>query len=371
MADTDERAAVAERGAGRRAGCERSLPERHRRRDQRRGRRGGDGGGPCGPAHRDRVDPRDVPGRRDRGRRGGRAQDGPRDGRRVGDRPDRRHQQLRPRHPRLGTRRSRPSSTANRSPRPPSRPRWATCTPPTRTARTATESRCASVTCLIHGGPRWTRRCGGTSTPVTSTPPPARRSIVRRFSDLRRFGAAQIVLPTVAAGGLEGTISNLRANPWDSVAGVFMVRQAGESDGYRGEPLATRLNRARRLERESPTTKCSTRRARSRTRLRGRLHCEESEATLTQTAACRARAAPRGAVVEDGRADEQRGADEQDEADLVEHGHREPRCRFAERDGDARDEQHDPEVDGHRPRSHMQSPRSRSGHRARSPATAQ
>jgi len=72
--------------------------------------------------------------------------------------------------------RSRPSSTANRSPRPPSRPRWATCTPPTRTARTATESRCASVTCLIHGGPRWTRRCGGTSTPVTSTPPPARRS---------------------------------------------------------------------------------------------------------------------------------------------------------------------------------------------------
>ncbi|PAU82841.1 inositol monophosphatase [Halorubrum salipaludis] len=52
-------------------------------------------------------------------------------------------------------------------------------------------------------------------------------AIVRRFSDLRRLGAAQVVLPTVAAGGLEGTISNLRANPWDSVAGVFMVRQAG------------------------------------------------------------------------------------------------------------------------------------------------
>ncbi|WP_144921994.1 inositol monophosphatase family protein [Halorubrum salsamenti] len=52
-------------------------------------------------------------------------------------------------------------------------------------------------------------------------------AIVRRFSDLRRLGAAQIVLPTVAAGGLEGTLSNLRANPWDSVAGVFMVRQAG------------------------------------------------------------------------------------------------------------------------------------------------
>ncbi|GAB7009429.1 inositol monophosphatase family protein [Halorubrum trueperi] len=52
-------------------------------------------------------------------------------------------------------------------------------------------------------------------------------AIVRRFGDMRRLGAAQIVLPTVAAGGLEGTISNLRANPWDSVGGVFMVRQAG------------------------------------------------------------------------------------------------------------------------------------------------
>ena len=52
-------------------------------------------------------------------------------------------------------------------------------------------------------------------------------AIVRRFGDLRRLGAAQVVLPTLAGGGLEGTVSNLRANPWDSVAGVFMVRQAG------------------------------------------------------------------------------------------------------------------------------------------------
>ena len=51
--------------------------------------------------------------------------------------------------------------------------------------------------------------------------------IVRRFADMRRFGAAQVVLPTVAAGGLEGVVSNLRANPWDSVGGVFMIRQAG------------------------------------------------------------------------------------------------------------------------------------------------
>ncbi|MUW15639.1 inositol monophosphatase [Halorubrum sp. CBA1125] len=52
-------------------------------------------------------------------------------------------------------------------------------------------------------------------------------AIVRRFHDMRRLGAAQVVLPTIAAGGLEGTLANLRAAPWDSVAGVFMIRQAG------------------------------------------------------------------------------------------------------------------------------------------------
>jgi len=52
-------------------------------------------------------------------------------------------------------------------------------------------------------------------------------AIVSRFSDMRRLGAAQVVLPTVAAGGFEGTITNLRANPWDTVAGVFVIRQAG------------------------------------------------------------------------------------------------------------------------------------------------
>lgn len=180
-----------------------------------------------------------------------------------------------------------------RSPRPPSRPRWATCTPPTRTARTATESRCASVTCLIHGGPRWTRRCGGTSTPVTSTPPPARRSFgdsatcagsAPHRSCCRRSPRADWRGPSRTCGEPVG----LRRRRVHGSAG------RGESDGYRGEPLATRLNRARRLERESPR-RSARRGARDRgTRLRGRLHCEESEATLTQTAACRARAAPRG-----------------------------------------------------------------------------
>jgi len=263
----------------------------------------------------------------------------------VGDRPDRRHQQLRPRHPRLGT-----AVAAVVDGEPVAAATVAPALGDVYTADTDGAYRNGESMCV-----------SDVSNPRRATVDPtlwwdfdsrdeyaaACEAIVRRFSDLRRFGAAQIVLPTVAAGGLEGTISNLRANPWDSVAGVFMVRQAGESDGYRGEPLATRLNRARRLERESPR-RSARRGARDRgTRLRGRLHCEESEATLTQTAAC-ARAPHReGAVVEDGRADEQRGADEQDEADLVEHGHREPRCRFAERDGDARDEQHDPEVDGH------------------------
>ena len=70
-------------------------------------------------------------------------------------------------------------------------------------------------------------------------------AIVERFADMRRLGAAQVALPTVAAGGLEGVVSNLRANPWDSVAGVFMIRQAGgrvtDLDGDRWRHDATGL----------------------------------------------------------------------------------------------------------------------------------
>ncbi|WP_254768067.1 inositol monophosphatase family protein [Salinilacihabitans rarus] len=53
------------------------------------------------------------------------------------------------------------------------------------------------------------------------------KAIVDRFADLRRFGCAQATLAMVASGALDGTITNLRANPWDSVAGVHMVRAAG------------------------------------------------------------------------------------------------------------------------------------------------
>jgi myo-inositol-1(or 4)-monophosphatase len=44
---------------------------------------------------------------------------------------------------------------------------------------------------------------------------------------MRRFGCAQLGLAMVASGALEGITTNLRANPWDTVAGVHMIRQAG------------------------------------------------------------------------------------------------------------------------------------------------
>lgn len=52
-------------------------------------------------------------------------------------------------------------------------------------------------------------------------------AIVSRFADLRRFVSAQVTLGMVAAGSLEGTVTNVEANPWDTVAGVHLVRQAG------------------------------------------------------------------------------------------------------------------------------------------------
>jgi len=242
MADTDERAAVAERrGAGRRAGCERSLPERHRRRDQRRGRRG-DGGGPCGPAHRDRVDPRDVPGRRDRGRRGGRAQDGPRDGRRVGDRPDRRHQQLRPRHPRLGT-----AVAAVVDGEPVAAATVAPALGDVYTADTDGAYRNGESMCV-----------SDVSNPRRATVDPtlwwdfdsrdeyaaACEAIVRRFSDLRRFGAAQIVLPTVAAGGLRGpsrTCGRTRGTPSPACSWFGRPGKATDIEGNRWRHDSTGL----------------------------------------------------------------------------------------------------------------------------------
>jgi myo-inositol-1(or 4)-monophosphatase len=53
------------------------------------------------------------------------------------------------------------------------------------------------------------------------------QAILDRFGDMRRYGCAQAALSLVADGGLEGAITNVSANPWDTVAGVHLVRAAG------------------------------------------------------------------------------------------------------------------------------------------------
>ncbi len=51
--------------------------------------------------------------------------------------------------------------------------------------------------------------------------------VVTRFGDLRRFGSAQLALALVAAGSVEAAITNVETNPWDTVAGVHLIREAG------------------------------------------------------------------------------------------------------------------------------------------------
>lgn len=55
----------------------------------------------------------------------------------------------------------------------------------------------------------------------------AGRAIVERFGDLRRWGCAQAALAMLADGGFEGVLTNRHTNPWDTVAGVHLVREAG------------------------------------------------------------------------------------------------------------------------------------------------
>jgi myo-inositol-1(or 4)-monophosphatase len=70
-------------------------------------------------------------------------------------------------------------------------------------------------------------------------------AIVNRFGDLRRIGSAQAVLSMLAAGIYEGAITNVETNPWDTVAGVAMVRWAGgtvtDLDGTEWQPDSTGL----------------------------------------------------------------------------------------------------------------------------------
>jgi myo-inositol-1(or 4)-monophosphatase len=52
-------------------------------------------------------------------------------------------------------------------------------------------------------------------------------NLLARFGDVRRFGSAQVTLAAVATGGLEGAVTTVAAHPWDTVAGVHLVRRAG------------------------------------------------------------------------------------------------------------------------------------------------
>ena len=53
------------------------------------------------------------------------------------------------------------------------------------------------------------------------------QGIVEEFGDARRYGCSQASLSMLASGQVEGVISNRQAHPWDTVAGVHMIRQAG------------------------------------------------------------------------------------------------------------------------------------------------
>ena len=53
------------------------------------------------------------------------------------------------------------------------------------------------------------------------------RALVTRFGDVRRWGSAQATLAMVADGGVEAAVTDRETNPWDTLAGVAMVRAAG------------------------------------------------------------------------------------------------------------------------------------------------
>nr|WP_123535717.1 inositol monophosphatase [Halosimplex salinum] len=55
----------------------------------------------------------------------------------------------------------------------------------------------------------------------------AATEIVERFGDLVRFRSAQATLAMVAAGSLDATFTNRETHAWDTVAGAFLVEQAG------------------------------------------------------------------------------------------------------------------------------------------------
>jgi myo-inositol-1(or 4)-monophosphatase len=53
-------------------------------------------------------------------------------------------------------------------------------------------------------------------------------ALIVAFGDLRRFGSAQVTLALVAAGSLDAAASlQPDPNPWDTVAGVYLIERAG------------------------------------------------------------------------------------------------------------------------------------------------
>lgn len=55
----------------------------------------------------------------------------------------------------------------------------------------------------------------------------ATRAIVDRFGEVRRLGCAQAVLSMIAGGAFEGAITTVTPAPWDTLAGVHLIREAG------------------------------------------------------------------------------------------------------------------------------------------------
>lgn len=53
------------------------------------------------------------------------------------------------------------------------------------------------------------------------------RRIVESMGDLRRIGSAQATLSMLAAGELDAAVSAVPLSPWDTVAGVHLIRRAG------------------------------------------------------------------------------------------------------------------------------------------------
>jgi len=64
-------------------------------------------------------------------------------------------------------------------------------------------------------------------------------SLVERLGDTRRFGSMQATLAYLADGGLDAVVGPMAHEPWDSVAGVHLVREAGGTvTDVHGDPWA-------------------------------------------------------------------------------------------------------------------------------------